>query len=394
MSNYKKDSTTMFDIVCAVIFVLIIFVYFYSFQGDILGMTQYSWSDHQTHYDRLTGGIIFTLIACGISALSALVFTLPAKVRAFHYMPAMVLSGMVTGSTVDGAGHASISWGLIIFALFLLAIYPYAANKLQKYRWLYSYTRDGSSYVTVWWYNILIMALLSVLMYGMGNTDRTLHTRLAVERLCHEGKYKEALEYGIPKYDHDEGLTMWRAYALAKLNDGKKMQMGERLFNYNIHNAKANLLPRNGVEPHSLLRDCYPVWQVLGFVPRDVNETSEKYLARELRRGTARSAAKDYLLCTYLMKKDLPSFAKELVKYYSDNKSPLPQHYAEALLIYKNGRNTSHIDRLDSLTVDAATIADYYDFQYMLHERKSMKEKTSDLKDNYFGTYWYYYFKK
>jgi hypothetical protein len=120
------------------------------------------------------------------------------------------------------------------------------------------------------------MALLSVLMYGMGNTDRTLHTRLAVERLCHEGKYKEALEYGIPNYDHDEGLTMWRAYALAKLNDGKKMQMGERLFNYNIHSAKANLLPRYGVEPHSLLTDCYPVWQVLGFVPRDVNETPEK----------------------------------------------------------------------------------------------------------------------
>lgn len=393
MRNHKNDSTATLDVVCAVIFFLIIFTYFYSFQGDILGMVQYSWSDHETQYDRLTGGIIFTAIACTISILTAMLFTLPARARTMFYMPAMVLGGMATGETVDSTGYVSLSWNIIGITVLLLLIYPYIVKKLQNYSGLYNSVRDGSTAVTTWWSNLLFLILLTLLMFSMGNTDRTLHTRLAVERLCHEGKYEEALDYGIPKYDHDEALTMWRAYALARLQDKEKTLMGEKLFNYNINDSHVALLPKTGMEPHTLLKDCYPVWQVIGFVPRNVNEPQERYLKRELRRGTARLAAKDYLLCTYLIKKDLPSFAEGVAKYYNSEKS-LPQHYAEALLLYKNSRNAKQIEGLDSLKVDDAVRVDYHDFLSMMRAKKTKKAKMADLRDNYFGTYWYYYYRR
>ena len=393
MRNYKRDSTTTLSVVCAVIFVFTIFTYLYSFQGDILGMMQYAWSDHQTHYDRLTGGLIFTAIACVISLLCALVTTLPERTKAFVYMPAMALCGMVTGGTVDDAGNVDISWGLVGFTVLLLLLYPYMSKVLNGISGMTRTARDGSTHITTWWSNILVMILLTVMMFSMGNTDRSLHTRLAVERLCHEGKYEEALEYGIPKYDHDEALPMWRAYALARLHGDKSAAMGERLFNYNIQNAQVSLLPAAGKEPHALLKDVYPVWQAIGFVPRKVNEAPEAYLSRELRRGTARTAARDYLLCTYLVRKDLPAFAERLVKYY-DKETSLPQHYAEALLICRADGNVAKTEGLDSLKVNDAVKADYHDFLSLLREKKPMKEKQADIRDNYFGTYWYYYYRR
>ena len=393
MRNYKNDSTTALDVVCAVIFGLIIFTFYYSFQGDILGMTQYSWSDHQTHYDRLTGGIIFTITACVISALVSTMFTFPIRAKAMLYMPAMVLSGLMTGVTVDNTGSVSMSWRLMGIAALLLVLYPLIVKKMQKCDCLHNFERDGSSPVTAWWCNFFFMIALTLMMFSMGNTDRSLHTRLAVERLCHEGKYEEALRYGIPKYDSDTALTMWRAYALAKMQDGKKTELGEQLFNYNIQSGQSTLLPKSDREPHSLIKDNYLIWQVIGFVPRKINENSDRYLARELRRGTARLAAKDYLLCTYLINKDLVSFVKGLTKYYSDEKA-LPQHYAEALLLYKNNTNAPQIAGLDSLKVDNATKTDYYDFMNVMREKKPVKIKQADLRDNYFGTYWYYYYKR
>ena len=402
MRNYKKDGTTALDAVCAVIFVLIIFTYYYSFQGDILGMTQYSWSEHQTHYDRLTGGIIFTVIVCCISAVSAFMFTLPERARTMCYMPAMVLSGVVTGATVDAAGQARLSWGLVGIGVLTLVAYPYIARKLQGLSGLYATRRDGSTSVTKWWSNILFLIALTVIMFCLGNTDRSLHTRLAVERLCREGNYEEALAYGIPKYDNDEALTMWRAYALAKNQKGIGTEMGERLFTYNITGSTTALLPKAGAEPHSLLRDNYIIWQAIGFVPRDINEAQSTYLARELKRGTARKASIDYLLCTYLVNKDLERFVKELVKYYGSTaafrsaqvQAVLPQHYAEALLVYESGRNATVTAGLNSLKIDDAVRADYYDFMNVLRERKNVKEKDADLRDNYFGTYWYYFYKQ
>ena len=395
MKNNRNGAHTAISAVCAALFVVITFLYFYSFQGDILGMMQYSWSDHQTSYDRLAGGVIFTALALLVKIITSAILSFPTRLQALSYFPAMMLSGVVTSGTVDDNGQVSISWRLICLAIVLLLLFPVVVSHLNRY---YSYNnpfRDTHSSVAEWRSNILVLLLSMVVMYSIGNTDRTLHTRLAVERLCHEGKYDEALDYGIPMYDHDMALTMWRAYALSRQSSSSATtNMGEHLFNYNIGNKQSTLLPRSSGEPHALLRDCYPIWQSLGFVPRNIDESPVTYLRRELRRGTARPAAKDYLLCTMLIDKDLDTFVDFLPRYYDSNHE-LPQHYAEALIIYKSRhRDANYHKSLDSLKVGEAVKADYYDFLQLLRSKKTMHAKQADIKDNYFGTYWYYYYKR
>lgn len=388
MRNRRSSSNMAVDVVCTVLFVIIIFIYYYSFQGDILGMTQYAWSGHETHYDRLTGCLIFNVIAILIKSLTSFLLDFPQRLKALVYLPAMILSGLATAETVDGNGNVSISWRILIFTIGMLILYPFIVNKLKKISDFNISERDGSTVLTTWWTNMFVMLFLAVLMFSIGNTDRTLHTRLKVERLCHEGKYDEALNIGVPKYDRDKALTMWRAFALAKTD-----AMGEHLFKYNISNTQKTLLPKQEGEPQALLRDCYPIWQALGFVPRKTDERPELYLKREIRRGTARNAAKDYLLCTYLINKDLKNFAETLPKFYNKEKE-LPKHYAEALVLYKEMGREEHYGELDSLKIVDGIKVDYNDFLAMMRAKKPMQIKQADIRDNYFGTYWYFYFRK
>jgi hypothetical protein len=54
----------------------------------------------------------------------------------------------------------------------------------------------------------------------------------------------------------------------------------------------------------------------------------------------------------------------------------------------------SRYQSLDSLKVGETIKADYYDFLQLLRSKKPIQEKQADIRDNYFGTYWYYYYKR
>ena len=116
-------------------------------------------------------------------------------------------------------------------------------------------------------------------------------------------------------------------------------------------------------------------------------------MKREIRRGTARSAVKDYLLCTYLINKDLNNFVETLPKYYN-KENELPKHYAEALILYKGLSREGNFGELDSLKIDDGIKVDYNDFLAMMRAKKPMLKKQADIRDNYFRTYWYFYFRK
>jgi hypothetical protein len=73
-------------------------------------------------------------------------------------------------------------------------------------------------------------------------------------------------------------------------------------------------------------------------------------------------------------------------------KSPdeLPKHYREALVLY------THLCSSRQLTyANSATETDYKEFQKLMRsKRKTKAEHDNALKTAYFGTYWWYYYKK
>ena len=245
----------------------------------------------------------------------------------------------------------------------------------------------------------------------MGNTDRSLHTRLKAEHYCKTRQWDRSLQAGLPQHDDNGAITMLRAMALA--NQG---HLGDRLFYYNIpRGITSDCLFFGDVTDRTLrkagrgtflLSHGYRLWQTIGFVPRYRTESVRAILSRELHRerilsdslaadSTAQEThhlvkpvAKDYLLCACLIDRDLKSFMRILPQYYSIT-DDLPRHYREACLLY---HRLNHLPLPVDKREMSVEIADYDDFCAILKANRDPVRRNAALRDSYFGTYWYYYY--
>ena len=110
-----------------------------------------------------------------------------------------------------------------------------------------------------------------------------------------------------------------------------------------------------------------------------------EYLETIIRNGQAKPAAADYLLCGYLIDKDLDGFVKALTKFYTVDES-LPRHYREALVLYTHRRSKPVLVYHDSV-LDV----DYNDLQQMEASCATETERKGKVLENYANSYWYYF---
>lgn len=381
MVNAPKDSTAAVKVACAIIFVVFVVLYVFSFQGDLLAMTQNIWAKGQTHYHRGIGVAVITLILALISLIVGLMVHLPQRAFSLVFFPAFILLGLLTAVQVDGISvHTSMLW--LVSTPVILIVYCLVIGQIRYYQPFLAPLRSTRFLSHPWWTNVLILVGMIILTYSMGNTDRTLHTRLKVERYCQQREWDNALEVGFPQYDNDSSLTMLRALALANVG-----QLGNKLFNYDVSGGSLALVPQPDHSVTFMLGSDKVLWRTIGVVPRDRGETLERFLKRELRRGTVNDVAKDYLLCSYLMDRNLEAFAAALPQFYHGIDS-MPVHYAEAYVLY-----CDRFKEPDTLATQAMK-ADYADFLAVMRAYKQPELRDAAIREAYFGTYWYYYFRK
>lgn len=278
----------MLGAVCATIFILFAISYLYFFQASLLEMIQHAWSGGVTSYDPVWGtGILLTTLLV-ITALMARLLPFP-----FYYGPAMLCMGVLTAVDVapDGSVHTSVWWLVVSAVIFVsLLVMGFVGRDFLRYISGMEDTgirqSSGRSYPFM---PLLWMAVFMGLTFLMGNTNRSLHTRLKTEHCCKVRQWDKALKTGLAQHDDNGAITMLRAIALA--NQG---QLPERLFRYNIPpgttsdclfygDVTDDKLRRSG-HGTFLLSNGYRLWQTVGFVPRNRTESVRTILERELRR--------------------------------------------------------------------------------------------------------------
>jgi hypothetical protein len=105
----------------------------------------------------------------------------------------------------------------------------------------------------------------------------------------------------------------------------------------------------------------------------------------ERRDASPRKAVGDYLLCSFLIDKQLDEFASEIGKYYSIN-DQLPKHYREALTLYCHMRSKP----LFSYSIPVVE-EDFRNLQELEQQYSDLQERKVKVSEQYRGTYWYYY---
>lgn len=373
----RNDSTITIRVMCAIVFVVFSFSWLYAFQADVLAMTQNVLSEGVTHYDKLVGAVVITVSLYLLQLIIDVVTRMYIHYHALTYAPSMLILAILTGVTyqVDDGLTFSFSWWLLP-----LLIIGYVVCLYIAYRILRTGGHEGLGIISrPMWVNMLLMAISIMAVSYIGNTNAIFHYRMKVEGLLQEGKYNQALEVGKESLESDEQLMMLRMYALARQD-----RLGEHLFEYPITGNSSQILPTNG-ETYMLLCPIDSIYKFLGARPAEPL-APQRYLELLQRRDSVpQKAIADYLLCGYLIDRQIDKFAQEISKYYPID-DHLPKHYKEALTLYNHLRSHPFISYSTPVMEE-----DFANLQELERQYTDVQERKVKVSEHYRGTYWYYY---
>ena len=375
----RNSSTLTIHVMCAIVFVLFSLAWLYFFQADVMAMTQYELSGGLTHYNAAVGALIITVLLYLLQLVVYALTRLKKRSHALTYVLSMLILAMLTDVSqqiaADGDVDHTISWWLVALIILVWGGLVFLARQFQQ-------VEDDDSYSFVspaMWINMLTMSLLMLGVAWLGNTNAVFHYRMQTEALLAKGEYEKALMIGKKSLESDNHLMMLRMYALAR-TDG----LGQHLFEYPVSADSSEILPTNG-KVRMMLCPEDSLYRFLGARPAEKMEP-ERYLLMLLRRDSVpRRTIGDYLLCSYLINKDIDRFAREVGRYYVVNDS-LPKHYREALTLYIHQRSNPLF-----VTHFTVTEEDFNNFREMEREYPTLSERKGKIGEQYRGTYWYYY---
>lgn len=365
-------------VACAIFFILFTFLYLYDYQADIMSVIQHVLSQGATHYNRLVGAVLITLV------LWLLQFSIYGLIRlervghALSYFPSLLLLAILTDVTRDVDTEPYLGCWIWLFPLLMIA---YAAV-IWICRQMESL--DGSPFVTesssrLLWQNMSIMVAMMLMTCSIGCSDEVFHYRMKMENDLAAGRFDQALKTGINEEKTDSSLTFLRIWALASTH-----QLGDRLFEYPLVGGSDAMLP-NGTSVKVMMASTEPVYKMLGVYFKQ-RMRPRVYFTKLHQKWWATKNSNDWLLCAYLLDCDIDAFAHNISKYYSLD-SRLPKHYREALILYTHLREHPYL-----VYHDAVMDADYEDYQDMSRKYPNPVEQFSQLKDTYGKTYWFYFF--
>lgn len=378
LKKQRNDSAMTIRVVCAIVFILFTWCWVYYFQCDLLAMAQHVLSNGLTHYNRVVGAIVITVVLMFFQNLVHKYTRLNKSFYSLTFFPSMLLLGMLTNITPDpegGINHGFSGW-LAIFVLIAWGCVSYVSTKLQEL------DDDANPNILSrsMWVNLLLLVFQMMITAGIANTNAVFHYRMRAERCLLEGDVDGALRTGKKSLECDEPLVMLRMHALAR-----KDALGEQLFEYKVCGSSKSILPTNDSIPTLLLYPVDSIYKFIGAVPAYKMEPMHYLKLVQRKDSVPRKVVTDYLLSGYLIDKDIDNFVRELGKHYSINDS-LPKHYREAMVLYTHLRS-----RPVAVYHNTVMDEDYDNFRELRNMYPDKREQKGKMMEEYFGTYWYYY---
>ena len=374
----KNSSTIAIHVMCAIVFSLFSFCWLYFFQADVLMMAQHVLSKGVTHYNPLIGACVITLLLYLLQKVLYRFLKLKKRSHALTYLPSMLILALLSSIVPEGDNGVrfSMPWWAVLLILVVWGLMVALARTTQDVE---SDVRFGL-FSRPMWINLLFLSLMMMLVAWVGNTNAVFHYRMKVERCLLEGEAANALQAGKRSLESDKELFMLRTYALAR-----EHALGEHLFEYPITGKREDMLPTAKTSTGFMMYPVDSLYKFMGARPAGLL-SPERYLQLLERRDTLpNKTVQDYLLCGYLIDRQIDQFANEIGRYYHINDS-LPKHYREALTLYTHMRTHPKV-----VYHNAVMDEDYDNFQELERDYKDAIERKGKVEEKYRETYWYYY---
>lgn len=371
-----KRTVRLISWACGSLFAVFAVLYLFMMQSDLLITAQHLLSKGQTAYSPIWGTVVIVLILLLLQKLFRKVLTFPLRFHALYYFPSCLVLGLITAFVAQTNWEVSLStnWILLLVYTFLYFTMTWIALHFPDTK---SRKHDTITYL---WTNFLLLSLQFCMVGSLGNTNDVYHYRLKVEKYMADQQDTLALQVGFKSLQADRDLTVMRMFALSRCD-----QLSEKLFEYPQYYGSDGLIPNctDTVDTYGWKKELY---KHLGGKPGKGIKNTTRFLELLNRLPSATPAAKDYLLCAYLLDKDLERFVDTLPKYYTVNDS-LPLCYKEAVVLY---------DRLHThpaiVYKNEAIETNLNDFMQLGASYDTPTERSNQCRQMYDHTYWWYYY--
>lgn len=379
VTNSNRSNSTLARYACAIAFILFTFSYLYYFQADLLFMEQHVLSNGMTHYDRTIGAVLILVLLVLLQVCVSRLVRFRGASHALTYFPSLLLLALLTSGGADfDTQHFATSH--ILLTVLLLVAFAIFAISYRSGAQSANNVASSDGVQGELWKSLGLMLVMFFLVCTMANTDEVFHYRLRAESCIRSKDYEKALRVGEKSADTDASLTMFRVFALSR-----SKQLGERLFEYPLPTGGSKLLLPDGKDIKCMSFSASEIIKQLS-IRQKGRIAAMDYLLYIERQDLALKSATDYILCGFLLDKNIDAFAHEITKRYNVESPSLPKHYKEALTLYTHLRANPVV-----VCHNEVADADYADFQKLKAENNS-KDFVTNVRDSYGQTYWYYYF--
>ena len=381
IKSSTKIQNTISRGVCTFVFTLFTFFYLYYYQADLLTVMQHVFSKGQTHYNHFIGAVLITLVLLILQAGVAKMFGKMKIVWALTFVPSAFCLSWLTDVRLS-ADDGQLEFGVWAYVLpFALAAYALLVWGSKASGLSDALGKMLTNSVRNVWISLLVVLLSILLVCFSGNNDKVYHARIHAEQCIIDGDNNGALAVLRGCDGRGDGnFTMLTAYALAR-----EHKLPECLFEYQLGGGSRAMMPDGYAVKFEMLPDS-SFYSFLGgcYVQR---MSTMRYLDYQRRHRRLNRIAIDYLLCAYLIDRNLDAFAANITKYYSvADTVALPKHYREALMLYTHMRSTPRVIYKNSVVE-----ADFQDYQKLEKSISGVCERKTALRETYGNTYWYYY---
>lgn len=345
-------------------------------QSDAMAMAQHILSKGHTSYSKVWGAVIITLVLQLIVILYKRTHLFSLKTQALYFFPSCLILGLMTCfiPAQDGSIMMDINWTTCFLFIIGYGITTWISLHYPDTR------NDKNNIHPYLWINFILLAAQMCMSAHIGNTNDAYHYRLKVEKFILDNNDTSALEVGKKSLAHDRVLTALRV--LAQSRNGK---LGDALFHYPQEYGSEGLLPN--IQDTSLHTQAYRdiIYKHIGGYPGENISSVKQFLTLVTKAKSVKEPAFDYLLCAYLLDKDIETFVNELPQYYPSNEG-LPKHYKEAMVMYLH-----HEGKTDHAYYDKQTADEYQKFLELKSSIDNTIEQDNQCRRVFGQTYWWYY---
>lgn len=375
-STHLKKTARCVAVACGFLFAVFSVLYLHAMQSGLLATAQHLLSKGKTVYSPWWGTVIITFLLLMLQYAYRKAVYIPVKFAALYYFPSCLVLGILTSIIPDKgwAVRLDVDWGFVLICILLYLSALWFVKHFPDKK-----NHNKSNVFSYLWVNFLFLSMGMLMTGSIGNTNDVYHYRLQMERCLAEKEDTAALEIGRLSLQSDRDLTAMRAFALSRTH-----QMGDKLFEFPQYFGSEGLMPTpsDTISVHNWVNELHVH---LGGKPNAGLSGTTRFFELLAQRVSATKAVGDYLLCAYLLDKNLDAFVQMLPGYYVVDES-LPLYYKEALVLY----NRLHT-KPELIYKDPVVETNLNDFLHYEKRFKNPQERANQCKRMYGNTYWWYY---